>query len=212
MTVSDILSSAQKLGKSVVASAALLAGLSLAGNAQATSINALPGSFNLAPDFSVMSMPFVSDHDVESFLGLSSGELDALFGTNLISGTGFKNNWVLDAGDTLSFDYVWSDAGIADSYGVITVDGELVSIIDAGSSFVLHDLFSWEAATTDTYEIGMGMVSSMYFPFSGTALMAFNYQVTESSTSGASAVPIPSTLLLMGLGLIAIPCLRRKKR
>jgi hypothetical protein len=209
MTVSDVLSSTQSLGKSVLATAALMLGLSSSSMANATTINALPGSLNLAPNFSVLSMPFVSDTTVETFLGLGVGELDSLFGVSLVSGTAFKNDWALGVGDTLSFDFTWVDAGWADSFALITVDGAVVSAIDAGSSYMVQDVFSWQAASAGTYEVGVGMVSNQYWPLSGSGLMAFNYQVVEAVTSDSNAVPVPSTLLLMGLGLVLVPTTRK---
>jgi hypothetical protein len=212
--VSDVLSSTRKFCKSVYVAMALSAGLVGVNNAQATSINALPGSVNLAPEFSALSMPFVTDTQVESFLGLDLGELDSLFGLNLVSGTAFKNNWMLDPGDVLSFEYAWVDSGIADNYAFITIDGSVVSVIDAGSEHLLHDVFAWQALDEGSYEVGVGMVSNRVWPLSGAGLMAFNYQVTQAPASGAISrpVPLPGTLFLMGFGLLFVPFMKCRNR
>ncbi|MEC4818323.1 MAG: hypothetical protein SAK29_34385, partial [Scytonema sp. PMC 1069.18] len=128
-----------------------------------------------------------SDSDIESFLGLKSGTLDALIEKNGIEGSAILQTFTAKAGDTLSFDWNFltneaSDTEIFNDFAFITINGEVFKLADTFSS-----LFSSSANEFD----------------SETGFQAFSYTVSTDGifTLGFGVLDAGDTMMSSGLSI-----------
>jgi plastocyanin len=152
----------------------------------------------------------VSATALEGFLGLSTGTLASGF-----EGSALLRSITVNAGDTLTFDYNYLSTDVsANDFAFLTLNGALTSLVSSSgpltpSLAVLDPIFGdpttetgWRTfsvtfTTAGTYNLGLGVVDAgdEFFP---SALAVDNVQVTAGA---AQAVPEPSTLTLLAIGL-----------
>ncbi|MBD2126175.1 DVUA0089 family protein [Microcoleus sp. ZQ-A2] len=113
----------------------------------------------------------VSDANLESFLGLSTGTLDSIGNGNATEGSAMKLSTItVAAGTTLTFDWNFlTNEGTPSSYNdfaFVSING-LKELADTSSTFVMppnsvkqtgYKQFSYTFTTAGTYTIGLGVV------------------------------------------------------
>ncbi|MGH1432819.1 MAG: hypothetical protein ACRBB4_17105, partial [Neptuniibacter sp.] len=106
----------------------------------------------------------VSDSALETFGGFYAGALDAEMGTDVIEGSAIKSTIEVEAGDTLSFDWVWD----TDDYlpyndfafvglSLLGIEDILASVAISGDYGTTSGSYSWTAGAAGvlTYVIGV---------------------------------------------------------
>lgn len=127
----------------------------------------------------------VSDSQVESFLGIQSGQLDSLTGYNAVEGSAFSKSITVEAGDTLTFNWNFLTDERAYSYyndfafvaishdsGCVFGSDSLTKLADTYRSFSGspattgfskqsgNNTFAYTFATSGTYNVGIGVMDS----------------------------------------------------
>lgn len=117
----------------------------------------------------------VEDSDLEEFLDLVPGTLDALSGSDAFEGSAIKQTFTVEAGDVVSFDwnFLTNEGTPSDTFNdtaFLNVNGFTFELADTGSTFVDAagvDEFSEQTdtqtltfaiANAGTYTIGFGVV------------------------------------------------------
>jgi len=140
----------------------------------------------------------VSDSALETFGGFYAGALDAEMGTNVIEGSAIKSTIEVEAGDTLSFDWVWD----TDDYlpfndfafvglSLLGIEDILASVAISGDYGTTSGSYSWTAGAAGvlTYVIGVVDVGD-------SAVTSY------LNVSKLSPVPVPAAALLFGSALL----------
>ncbi|MGI1669179.1 MAG: hypothetical protein K6L74_02510 [Neptuniibacter sp.] len=140
----------------------------------------------------------VSDSALETFGGFYAGALDAEMGTDVTEGSAIKSTIEVEAGDTLSFDWVWD----TDDYlpfndfafvglSLLGIEEVLASVAISGDYGTTSGSYSWTAGAAGvlTYVIGVVDVGD-------TAVTSY------LNVSKLSPVPVPAAALLFGSALL----------
>lgn len=145
---------------------------------------------------------------LEAFVGLPIGALDPAPGNGLMALEGSAIKHVIDvaAGDTLSFDWVFSSLEALptdhNDYAFLVIDDVLIILGDVASAST-GGRFSQHFAAAGQAQIAFGVVDVLdYGVTSRLDIGAFDL-------SPAQAVPEPETLAL-SLGALALSALRRR--
>jgi|GEM_PF-4986881 len=117
----------------------------------------------------------VSDSDLEAFLGINAGDLDALGNGDAIAGSAIQFTPItVAAGDILSFDWNFlTNENPSDTYndfGFVSISsGDLLELADTNSEFSRfagsfgsetgYGTFTHEFTTAGTFMVGMGVVN-----------------------------------------------------
>ncbi|MBL4830427.1 MAG: PEP-CTERM sorting domain-containing protein [Aliivibrio sp.] len=153
----------------------------------------------------------ISDVDIETFAGLSEGSLDAFSTGDATEGAALTTTFDLFDSDTLSFDWLWGTVESAADWPDYN-DFAFVSFGLAGSGnlYLLADIlttggtdgtFSWLVDTSGTYVLTIGVLDVGDTSFDST-LRVGNIAID---------VPEPTSLAILGLGLLGLGFSSRKK-
>lgn len=168
-----------------------------------------------------------SDADIESFLGLTSGSLDALSpsGNNAREGSAIKVTVDVQGGDEVSFDWAFStDEDPNDQFCPASQCRDFAfysaELTTADGLFLLADALddnsgalgsaSLVASGAGTLQIGIG-VMDVNDTLISSFLTTRNFVFTDNNTGPPGAMPAPMTLALFGLGLLSVGASRRRK-
>ncbi len=168
----------------------------------------------------------VDESVLESFFGLSDGTLDSLipnqFNDDAEEGSGIKQTITVAAGETLSFDWNFltnedTPDGEFNDTAFYVIDGDAFLLANTFSSFVASGAFDEETGystfttgplAAGTYILGFGVVDVADTDVTSGLLID---NVRGGEGGGPTPVPEPSTLLLLGCGIIGMAGLARKK-
>ncbi len=104
--------------------------------------------------------------DIEAFLGVNSAAIDGITNGNPTNGSAIKTTLALNAGDTVSFDWLFATSDYVPYYDnsfFLTLNGSLQQLADVGivgsygnSGWQTH---SFTVGVTGVYDIGFGVVN-----------------------------------------------------
>jgi len=162
--------------------------------------------------------PQLTDTALETFFSLSPGALDA-FGAGLpvprdpTEGSGIKQSITVSAGDALDFDFNFLTNDTWRDFAFYVVNNGLIFLADTQSAVNGHPLpFDRETGYTHvhhvfgaggTFDLGFGVVDATDTTVA-SGLLIDNVTIT-------AAIPEPSTIILMGLGLVGLGYAGRRK-
>lgn len=148
--------------------------------------------------------------DIESFLGLPTGALAGISGTNPINGSAIKQSFFANAGTTISFDWFFQ----AGDYFPFN-DFAFYSLVPTGGANLLSNVaavgdfgnsgqqsLSFLIPTTGNYTLGFGVLNALDF--------GLNSSLTIDNVNG-DTTPIPTPALLPGLLGMGVAALRKRK-
>lgn len=168
--------------------------------------------------------------DIENFLGLGSGSLSAVStsGNPVTNGSALAQTISVEAGDVLTFDFAfftYEDAG-EDEYtdfaflSVASAGGDDVSNIANTESPSLMDLYfsattgiesySYTFADAGDFILGFGVVNVEDDEVNSG--LALDNVALNGGTSTTAAVPEPSTVGLLAIGLVGLGLARKRLR
>ncbi|PSB12129.1 PEP-CTERM sorting domain-containing protein [filamentous cyanobacterium CCP1] len=146
--------------------------------------------------------------DIESFLGLPTGALAGISGTNPTNGSAIKQSFFANAGTTISFDWFFQAGDYLPFndfafYSLVPTGGanllsNVAAVGDFGNSG--QQSLSFLIPTTGNYTLGFGVLNALDF--------GLNSSLTIDNVN-TTAVPTPALLPgLLGMGVAA---LRKRK-
>ncbi|MEM9924008.1 MAG: hypothetical protein AAF915_09700 [Cyanobacteria bacterium P01_D01_bin.50] len=118
---------------------------------------------------------FISDTNLENFLGLNSGDIDGIGNGDATQGSALRKTITVEAGDVLSFDFNFLTNEVTPTFFndfafVSIVPNSLSELADTNSFFELspteffeetdYDNFTFEFSEAGTYTVGIGVVDS----------------------------------------------------
>lgn len=163
----------------------------------------------------------VSQGDVETFLGISSGSLSGLSTGTIIGGSAIKQGFQANSGDVLSFIWQFGVGGLPpasdafNDFAFVSVGNSYLSLLsDAQGPIYYHaaypeyvttyESFSYTIPATGFYTLGFG-VFDVGSEYAFSSLFLDDVKLTSGNAPtqpGATVVPEPATLMLFGLGLL----------
>jgi hypothetical protein len=151
----------------------------------------------------------VNRNQLESFLGLSNGNLDTLTPHTVTNGSALKQTFMASAGDSISFswnfianDFYTPGSGLNDFAFFSLVpnnpsSGVLSSIQNVGNfGFSGWQTFTYTFTETNEYTLGFGVVNTRDVFFNSTLLID---NVQFHSTAPPAAVPEPGAYATAGI-------------
>lgn len=173
-----------------------------------------------------------TDAEIEAFLGISSGSLDALVaGTDafeVTEGSAIKQTFMATAGDTISFDYqvLANDCLVCNSGGVedfafisLAIDGVLAVLTSTFDPTVALGSGSFYEAESDVLSFSHTLTTGGLVTL-GIAILDGSDDIVSSallvdnvSSTGLAPIPLPAAFPLFagGLGLLGLLGWRRKR-
>jgi hypothetical protein len=143
----------------------------------------------------------VTDAELEAFGGLTAGSLDAEMGTNVTEGSAIKSTINVEAGDTLTFDWVW-DTDESWIEGLLGFnDFAFVGLSLMGVEEVLASVVFDGATETGTYSWTAGADGVLTYVI-GVVDVGDTYVTSYLNVSKLSPVPVPAAALLFGSALL----------
>ncbi|WP_422017050.1 choice-of-anchor J domain-containing protein [Roseateles sp.] len=153
--------------------------------------------------------------------GAQAGAADAYIAANFLSTTavnGVVDNWLISpelaigSGSTLTFYTQASDAGYLDKLEIRFSSGASTDL----SSF---STVIGTVGSTSAYPVGSWLAVTVALPTAATGRFAFHYTVADANDASyigidsvsVSAVPEASTFAMLGLGLIAVGAIQRRR-
>lgn len=161
----------------------------------------------------------VSSANLESFLGLSAGSLDALGNGTTTTGSGLSQSITANAGDVVTFqwDFLTNEdtPSTNNDFSFVSIkslqtlaDTNYPNFISSNTSFLSEtgfQTFSYTIPTAGTYKVGVGVVNVGDTSVE-SGLLVDNFVLT------ASAVPEPGSLVLGGLGALGVLTIYNRRR
>jgi hypothetical protein len=153
--------------------------------------------------------------------GAQAGAADAYVAANFLSTTavnGVVDNWLISpeltigSGSTLTFYTQASDVGYLDKLEIRFSSGASTDL----SSF---STVIGTVGSTSAYPVGSWLAVTVALPTAATGRFAFHYAVADANDASyigidsvsVSAVPEASTFAMLGLGLIAVGAIQRRR-
>jgi hypothetical protein len=157
------------------------------------------GSANIVDGKAFLSAFGDSDTNIETFLGLGAGALDALNGSNATNGSAIKQTITVNAGDILSFDWQFQGQDYLpyndfSFFSISSLASKLADIKAVGSFGQKLSQTSYTFQSAGTYTIGFGVFNALDTAASST--LAIDNVKLSSTTS----VPEPASIV----GILAI--------
>ncbi|MBE9007834.1 PEP-CTERM sorting domain-containing protein [Fortiea sp. LEGE XX443] len=151
----------------------------------------------------------VSDSNIESFLGLANGTLDASNFQNVTNGSAIRNTIAAQAGDVLRFDWQFqtNDYLPFNDFSFYSIGSSLYELADVrlvGNFGQTASQTSFTFTTAGTYTVGFGVANTL------DELVSSN--LTVGSAAINESVPEPITIIgSLTAGAFGV-ALRRKKK
>jgi hypothetical protein len=180
-----------------------------AGSANAAVMTIGDVTLNSANEYQISSNAGVSDSNVESFLSLSAGTLDSISTGNATEGSAILDSFTVNAGDVFGFDWTWitseAQGTSYNDFAFVNLSLSGISVlIDAAVASGSTGSFSWTATSSGVLEYGIGVMDVNDAVVDSTL-------VVSNLSSQAVDIPEPSSLALLGLGLLGF-AFRKKKQ
>ncbi|MBD2775326.1 PEP-CTERM sorting domain-containing protein [Iningainema tapete] len=159
-----------------------------------------------------LSASGVSDTELETFLGLSVGTLDALNNINATNGSAIKQTITANAGDTLSFDWLFqaNDYAPYNDFSFFTIGSigsKLADVFQVGNYGQTASKTSYTFDKAGTYTVGFGVVNALDTAASPTLA------VDNVKLSSVAAVPEPASMLgILAVGAFGVTSLQKRKQ
>jgi hypothetical protein len=157
----------------------------------------------------------VSDSQIESFLGFSSGTLDNLIASDAIEGSAIQQTISAKAGDILSFDWNFltneatpESEGFND-FAFVSIDNTVFKLADTFSSFFTSSVnefdsetgfenFSFSVTADRTFTLGFGVLDT------GDTMMGSGLVVDNVRLERIADLSLPNTDFVSGTSVGAI--------
>lgn len=153
--------------------------------------------------------------------GAQAGAADAYIAANFLSTTavnGVVDNWLISpelaigSGSTLTFYTQASDAGYLDKLEIRFSSGASTDLSSFSTVIGI-------VGSTSAYPVGSWLAVTVALPTAATGRFAFHYTVADANDASyigidsvsVSAVPEASTFAMLGLGLIAVGAIQRRR-
>jgi hypothetical protein len=153
-----------------------------------------------------------SDTSIEQFLGLSAGTLDALNGSNATNGSAIKQTITANAGDVLSFDWLFQSGDYLpyndfSFFSVSSVASKLADIMEVGTYGQKSSQTSYTFQNAGSYTIGFGVFNALD-TYASSTITVDNVKLTSTKS-----VPEPASIIgILAVGAMGATSALKRKR